>query len=277
MRYLLVLSFVFSSAVIFAQNYVPIDTAVLSCSYFYEFQEDSTDRSSMASEEMTLLVGRHSTLFLATNQLYLDSVLRAFSGKPFDQTHLKKFTPLVQGTTVNLYCGFHIYNNYMANSILFTNYLNNKYLKVIESNKINWKIEAYRDTVISGYKCLKASAGLWGRKFNAWYTLNIPLSYGPYKFCGLPGLIVQISDSKKQHCFTLNSIKNIKDKKQAIYYLNENYIEITAKDYVKSLQYYFADLYNRVSTGGVVMFQDDERKARSLDRIRSRNNYIEKY
>lgn len=277
MRYIYALSFIFSSAIIFAQDYVPIDTAVLSCSYFYDFQEDSLDRSSMVSEEMTLLIGRHSSLFLGTNELYRDSVLMAHADEPFNQSSVKKIMPLMEGTTVNRYCRYHIYNNYLADSLLFTVYLNKKYLKVMESNKIYWRTDTNKDTVIAGYKCLKASTELWGRKFIAWFTLEIPVSYGPYKFCGLPGLIIQISDSEKQHSFTINEVKKIKGKQQTIYYNNKNYIEITPEGYVKSLQYYFADLYNRVSSGGVIMFNDDERKARSLDKIRSRNNNIEKY
>ncbi|HPF52885.1 MAG TPA: GLPGLI family protein [Draconibacterium sp.] len=271
------LLFIFSSAILFAQDYIPIDTAVISCSYFYDFQEDSLDRSSMASEEMTLLIGRHSSLFLGTNELYRDSVLKAHSNEPFDQNYLNKITPLIQGTTVNRMCRYHIYNNYLADSIVFTTYLNKKNLKVTESNKITWEIEANKDTVISGYKCMKASTELWNRKFIAWFTLEIPIGYGPYKFCGLPGLIVKISDTENQHCFTLNAVKEIKEKQQAIYYPNKNYIEISSEDYVKSLQYYFADLYNRVSSGGFVTFKDDERMARSLNKIRSRNNNIEKY
>ena len=190
---------------------------------------------------------------------------------------MKEITPLVQGIATDAYCNYHIYNNFIRDTIIFRAYLNNKNIIVKESNKINWKIEANKDTIISGNKCLKASTKIWGRKFIAWFTLEIPLSYGPYKFCGLPGLIVQISDSKKQHSFTINGMKSLKGKQQAIYYLNENNNEISAVDYVKSLQYYFANLYNRVSSGGVVTFQDDERKARSLDRIRYRNYYIEKY
>jgi len=277
MRYIYILSFIFSSAIIFAQDYVPIDTAVLSCTYFYVFQEDSLDKSSTVSEEMTLLISKHSSLFLGTNQLYRDSILKAHSGEPFDQNYLNKITPLIQGTTMNPYCLYHIHNNYIADSILFTAYLNKKNLQVKESNKMNWKIEANRDTVITGYKCLKASTELWGRKFIAWFTLDIPVSYGPYKFCGLPGLIIQISDSKKQHSFTIYTVKKIKGNQRAIYFLNRDYIEITPEGYVKSLQYYFADLYNRVSSGGVITIKDDDRMARSLNRIKSRNNNIEKY
>lgn len=277
MKNIFVLSFIFSSATLFAQEYVPIDTAMLSCSYFYDFQEDSLDRSSMASEEMTLLIGNHCSHFLGTNTLYRDSVLRARSDEPSNQNSFNKLIEQIQGTTVNRMCRYNIYNNYLSDNIIFTTYLNKKNLKVTESNKITWEIEANTDTVISGYKCMKASAELWGRKFIAWFTLEIPVSYGPYKFCGLPGLIINISDTENQHCFTINAVKEIKEKQQAIYYQNKDYIEITAEDYVKSLQYYFADLYKRVASGGVVTFQDDEHMARSLDKIRSRNNNIEKY
>ena len=267
--------FILSALTVCAQDYVPIDTAELYCTYYYDFQEDSLDQSSVKSEVMTLLVGRHLSLFSATNLLYQDSLSMAHSNEPFNQSHVNNLISQMQGKTTNRYCRYHLYNNYLAGSFLFTTYLNKKYLKVIESNKINWQIESNKDTVIAGYECLQASAELWNREFIAWFTLEIPLSYGPYKFCGLPGLIVKVYDSEKQHCFTINSVNEIKGK--AIYYKDKNYINITAEEYTKSLKYYFADLYNRVSAGGVVKFEDDSNKARSLNSIRSRNNYIERY
>lgn len=269
--------FIFSSLAIFAQDYVPIDTAELSCTYFYDFQEDSLDPSLVKSEVMTLLIGRHSSLFSASNLLYQDSISMAHSNEPFNQSHVDNLFSQIQGRTTNRYCRYHLYNNYPAGSFLFTTYLNKKYLKVIDSNEVNWQIENNNDTIISGYKCLKASAELWNRKFIAWYTLEVPLSYGPYKFCGLPGLIVKVYDTEKQHCFTINSVKQIKEKQKAIYYKDKEYMTITAEEYTKSLEYYFADLYNRVSAGGVVTFDDDAKKARSLNNIRSRNNNIERY
>jgi GLPGLI family protein len=51
-----------------------------------------------------------------------------------------------------------------------------------------------------------------GRDYKAWFTNEIPVSDGPYKFYGLPGLIVEIEDSKKQYTFELVSYKTFSEK-----------------------------------------------------------------
>lgn len=43
-----------------------------------------------------------------------------------------------------------------------------------------------------GYKMVEGSSGLVKRDFTAWYTPQIPVQYGPYLYCGLPGLILEV-------------------------------------------------------------------------------------
>ena len=38
-----------------------------------------------------------------------------------------------------------------------------------------------------------------GRNYFAWYSIEIPINSGPYKFNGLPGLVVELFDSKKHY------------------------------------------------------------------------------
>lgn len=45
-----------------------------------------------------------------------------------------------------------------------------------------------------------------GRNWTAWYTEDIPIQFGSYKFNGLPGLILEIYDDKEHYHFTENSI-----------------------------------------------------------------------
>jgi len=51
---------------------------------------------------------------------------------------------------------------------------------------------------ISGYNCIKAYTYFRGRNYTAWFTYDIPVSFGPWKFSGLPGLILEIYDDEKK-------------------------------------------------------------------------------
>lgn len=63
----------------------------------------------------------------------------------------------------------------------------------------NWKLVAGIDT-ICGQVCHKATCDFRGRSWEAWYS-NIPNPNGPWKFHGLPGLIMKVVDSKGDHVF----------------------------------------------------------------------------
>ena len=74
---------------------------------------------------------------------------------------------------------------------------------------LEWKISSKHKTVM-GYKCQSATVEFRGREYEAWYTIDIPLSFGPWKFQGLPGLILEVTDSKNEFRFTANGIKHVK-------------------------------------------------------------------
>jgi len=63
---------------------------------------------------------------------------------------------------------------------------------------IKWEFSPEESTSILGYECNKATADFAGRTYSAWFTSELPLPFGPYKFGGLPGLILKIEDSEKQ-------------------------------------------------------------------------------
>ncbi len=56
---------------------------------------------------------------------------------------------------------------------------------------------------IHGYRCQKATCHWRGRDYVAWFTSEIPIQRGPWKFGGLPGLIVKLSDAKNEYNFEL--------------------------------------------------------------------------
>ena len=56
------------------------------------------------------------------------------------------------------------------------------------------------------FTCNKATTKYAGREYTAWYTLDVPISYGPYKFFGLPGLIIKIEESTGMYIWEMYSL-----------------------------------------------------------------------
>lgn len=62
--------------------------------------------------------------------------------------------------------------------------------------------------VVLGYDCIMATSDYHGRRWTAWFTPDIPVQDGPWKLYGLPGLILEASESTGQHHFTANSLES---------------------------------------------------------------------
>jgi GLPGLI family protein len=61
-----------------------------------------------------------------------------------------------------------------------------------------WSITEERKK-IGEFECIKAiSKPFRGRVYEAWFTPEIPISDGPWKLCGLPGLILEAEDQSKE-------------------------------------------------------------------------------
>ena len=61
---------------------------------------------------------------------------------------------------------------------------------------MKWELSDEQQT-ICGYQCQKATCHWRGRDFAAWFTPKIPIKSGPWKFGGLPGLIMKVYDSRR--------------------------------------------------------------------------------
>lgn len=58
--------------------------------------------------------------------------------------------------------------------------------------KMKWKIGAEQKK-IAGYLCQKAVLQDTTRQVEAWFTTQLPLSFGPAEFADLPGMILEVS------------------------------------------------------------------------------------
>ncbi|SKB82473.1 GLPGLI family protein [Soonwooa buanensis] len=85
-----------------------------------------------------------------------------------------------------------------------------------EPVKFDWKISNDKQ-MIGKYNTQKATTEFGGRKWTAWFSTDLPFQDGPYKFYGLPGLIVKIEDDAKNYSWELKGNKQIKDWKELSY------------------------------------------------------------
>jgi GLPGLI family protein len=92
----------------------------------------------------------------------------------------------------------------------------------------DWTLEDDTLTVV-GYSCQKAVCQFRGRDYTAWFASDIPINNGPWKFGGLPGLILKIYDDDKLYVFECVGIENNTKKYPIGIYSYENYIKTDRK------------------------------------------------
>ena len=100
-----------------------------------------------------------------------------------------------------------------------------------ESSNLNWEIlnkTQKNDNITMQLAKTKA----YGRIWYAWFSKDIPIDFGPYKFNGLPGFIVSLFDENNTFTFTLQKFKK---KRKTLNLPNQkNYKKIQKADYNKT-------------------------------------------
>ena len=101
-----------------------------------------------------------------------------------------------------------------------------------ENLSLNWNMTGMVDTILN-YKVFEASIEFSGRKYLAWFAPEISIQEGPYKFFGLPGLILKISDEKS--LFTFEAVKiDVGRKVHNLSSFNKNFV-FKSKVYLMNL------------------------------------------
>jgi GLPGLI family protein len=125
---------------------------------------------------------------------------------------------------------------------------NSQYSEYLHPQK--WEI--YEDTlVVKGYLCQKAKCRFRGRNYTAWFAVDIPINNGPWKFGGLPGLILKIYDNDKLYTFECIGIEIRKQKYSIIKY--EHYKNMPKMERTKILKLNAIVHENYFKAAGFVM------------------------
>jgi GLPGLI family protein len=188
----------------------PIDNTQLKCIFEYNYTDSGLRSVKKLVDTMMLEIGNKSCKFYSYHNYLVDSI-RKISDRS---------TWMLYKSTPNKYT---VYINYPENK---TTVIDNakgtlKYFEYIENFEISkWTILDETMQILS-HTCKKATCRFRGRDYIAWYAIDIPISRGPYKFAGLPGLIMKIADTENSYSFECVGIEKTnkpmnKDKKGGI-------------------------------------------------------------
>lgn len=102
--------------------------------------------------------------------------------------------------------------------------------------EIEWKISDSTKTVL-GYDCVMSTANYHGRHWTVWFAPDIPLQEGPWKLTGLPGLILEASESTGQHSFEATGLEAANQEIVPIYPY-QHYDKISRIEMLRQLRNY---------------------------------------
>ena len=108
---------------------------------------------------------------------------------------------------------------------------------------MQWTLESEKQT-ICGYQCQRATCHWRGRNFVAWFTSQIPLKSGPWKFGGLPGLIMKVYDTR--HVYTWEAV-GVENGSFPIYQPEERYYRKSTREKVWKMQGEWNRRFNELS------------------------------
>lgn len=104
---------------------------------------------------------------------------------------------------------------------------------------LEWSFNDEETDSIIGYDCRKATVEFAGRSYIAWFTPEIPLPFGPYKFGGLPGLILKLEDAERQYIWVAVGFERDNAPIMEYTYRDGNDKRCSAADVKKTLVRYF--------------------------------------
>lgn len=191
---LLFVCLVCSSRTMYAQDILSTEIQYR-IDYQFSYKRDSTT-NQYYGDHFALDIGSGVSFFYSRIKFYRDSVKAAvFAATGEIGTTLDAIRPLERGS--HWYTVREFANNRIA---LFWDTSLQVFQHIYPLEIPAWKLMP--DTLtVSGYVCNKATGFIQGRKWDVWYTPEIPLNEGPWLLWGLPGLVLKAEEANGYFSF----------------------------------------------------------------------------
>ncbi len=183
-----------------------IDYTLHNVLYEFAFAHQPNSKESVGHTYTKLQVGQHFAKFADYFRFRLDSLYKAWN----DQDRRVRVQELNQQLAIYQQIGFKkkIIKNLKTGQNIFRGYIPpNNYEFKVANPTLDWKLEKEHKSILQ-YDTQKATVKFAGRKWVAWFAPAIPIPLGPYVFSGLPGLIMELYDTRHNFHFMIRGINN---------------------------------------------------------------------
>lgn len=170
------------------------DTVLLTTQYKFSSTYKDSSYFPIGDDLFNLEIGKNTSKYYSALKAYGDS-LREADTKSGELTRENIHIMITQKNYYGSKSSVVIYNTYPKNYCTVRGKVVINAYQYKDTINIKWKLTS--DTMrMIGYVCNKATANFRGRNYTAWFTPEIPIPLGPYKFFGLPGLVLKVNDSE---------------------------------------------------------------------------------
>lgn len=166
--------------------------------YEYKMKPDTAKKDSVITDYMNLDTDGKKSYFYNSAKQERDSVYAV----------TRDFKDLFQAKSYDQNLSYIIEKDYAKKKVNFYDNFKTVNILIPETESPKWKIEK-EFAKINDMNCQKATASYKGRTWEAWFSKDYPVNDGPYKFNGLPGLVIRLNDAENDHTFNLIQIKKI--------------------------------------------------------------------
>ena len=227
-----------SSSSLFAQNEaIIIDTTFLKCEYKTLYYTDTLKFKDAIwmGDEFILEVGSKVSKYYSKSTDAYERVRSDPEANAAYQKSLKMPPEAGRGNRPARHSTLVIYNNYpkgkrTIHDAIFFDY----YIYEDDNLPQQWTVISDSVKTILEYACQKATCSYRGRNYEAWYAIDLPVNAGPWKFSGLPGLIMSVQDTKGHYTFEIKGLMKVKEPIEYIEYSNRKYSHSDRKTFLKT-------------------------------------------
>ncbi len=189
-----------------------LDRAYMKCLYRYIYTFD-TLKNELRDDLLILQIGKEVSKCYSYYTFQCDSLRRTPDGAKVWSELFRRAIEKdgIYGDFPHVRMSTYVYKNYPTGQMTITDRISlQDYCYVDSLHTQTWTMGDSTREVL-GYTCQQATADFRGRRWTAWFATDIPISDGPWKLGGLPGLILEAYDEGKQHVFTAVGLERVKD------------------------------------------------------------------